>query len=75
MLQKSNIKETKFKTKDFNLDKELTVLDNLEAEGKIKNIGQKIFCQDQNSNTSIISNKTLRNFNHTNWIADINSEN
>ena len=79
MLMKSNIKESKFKnieSKEINLDnKELSGLDNLETKEKLENIGQNIFDKDQNSISSIILNKTLYDFNHTNWIPDTYSKN
>ena len=79
ILMKSNIKEPKFKnieSKEINLDnKELSGLDNLETKEKLENIGQNIFDKDQNSISSIILNKTLYDFNHTNWIPDTYSKN
>jgi len=79
ILMKSNIKELKFKkieSKEINLDnKELSGLDNLETKEKLENIGQNIFDKDQNSISSIILNKTLYDFNHTNWIPDTYSKN
>ena len=79
MLMKSNIKESKFKnieSKEINLDnKELSGLDNLKTKEKLENIEHNIFGQDQNFFSSLIMDKTLYNFNHTNWIPDTYSKN
>ena len=79
MLMKSNIKESKFKnieSKEINLDnKELSGIDNLETKEKLENIEHNIFGQDQNFFSSLIMDKTLYNFNHTNWIPDTYSKN
>lgn len=50
-------------------------IDNLETKEKLENIEQNIFDKDQNSISSIIMDKTLYNFNYTNWIPDTYSKN